>query len=128
GTYSFAKNNLSDNLIVPSSVTSVGESAFADNGLTGVDLKGSLDNLGSNSFDSNDLQNINIEQGIKTIGDGSFSNQKHLSVTAEASFTKALDVKKNIAKQLGLSIDRLSGLKFTLNNNVLDYDESKDEL
>lgn len=128
GTYSFAKNNLSDNLIVPSGVTSVGESAFANNGLTGVDLKGSLDNLGSNSFNSNDLQNINIEQNIKAIGDGSFSNQKHLSVTTYASVTKALDVKKNIAKQLGLSVDRLSGLKFILDNNVLDYDESKDEL
>ncbi|WP_125713689.1 leucine-rich repeat protein [Companilactobacillus kedongensis] len=128
GTSAFANNNLSDNVVIPNSVTSVGESSFENNELTGVDLTGSLDNLGNKAFNTNNLQTINIEQTIKAIGDEAFSNQETLPVSVYASVTQALDVKKSIAKQLGLSADHLAQLKFKLGDTDLNYDEANDKL
>ncbi|WP_125713695.1 leucine-rich repeat protein [Companilactobacillus kedongensis] len=128
GTNSFTNNNLSGTLTIPKSVASIGNSSFANNNLTGIILDGDLDSLGDKAFSANNLQSVKINGKIGTIGNEAFSDQKKMAATVYATYTKALGVRAAIAKNLGLSSDQMTQLKFSMDGSALDYDEYSDQL
>ena len=77
-------------LVIPSSVTSIGEGAFAQcSGLTSVAIPSSVTSIGDNAFSNcNGLTSVTIGKGVKDIGSGAFSSCSGLtSVTIPDSVT-----------------------------------------
>lgn len=68
--------------IIPNSVISIGDFAFAGDGfITAVNIPGSVKSIGESSFaDCSKLTSVSIQDGVKTIGNDAFLNSRQLSV------------------------------------------------
>jgi hypothetical protein len=63
------------NVTIPSSVTAIGASAFAQSGLTSVTVPGSVNSIGASAFaNCGNLTNATIEDGVVVIGASAFSD------------------------------------------------------
>lgn len=69
------------NTIIPNSVTSIGDGAFAScNGLTSINIPNSVTSIGDGAFAScNGLTSINIPNSVTFMGDGVFARCKGLT-------------------------------------------------
>ena len=94
-------------IIIPNSVTTIGDSAFCGNNLTSVDLGNGVQTIGDyafsynnltsvsipssvkylSGFDGNNLTEINIPEGVTTIGNDAFYENNLTSVTIPESVT-----------------------------------------
>jgi len=73
---------------IPSTVTSIAESAFAGSSLTGVTIPDSVTSLGKNAFEGSSLTSVTIGNGVTSIGVSAFSRCRKLtSVTIGNSVT-----------------------------------------
>ena len=70
-----ASIRLGDNII------SIGDSAFADSGLTTIRIPDSVTSLGSAAFSGSSLTSVGIGSGLATIADSTFANSSLNSVT-----------------------------------------------
>ena len=87
GVY-FNKNFTSLNFVLPSSLTSIGTSAFENNHLTSVTIPNSVTRIGENAFMQNRITAIRIPDSVITIEDFAFFDNKVLaSVTIGNSVT-----------------------------------------
>ena len=87
GVY-FNKNLTSLNFVLPSSLTSIGTSAFENNPLTSVTIPNSVTRIGENAFMQNRITAIRIPDSVITIEDFAFFDNKVLaSVTIGNSVT-----------------------------------------
>ena len=79
----------SKNTIIPSSVTSIGNSAFRGcYGLTSITIPNSVTSIGNLAFGSTKLKSIDIPNGVTTIGNGAFEFCSSLtSITIPNSVT-----------------------------------------
>ena len=59
-------------VIIPDSVTDIGNHAFNGNFITEVVIPGSVDRIGENAFSSNRLTSVVIEEGVRYIGRAAF--------------------------------------------------------
>ena len=77
---SFANKNLTS-VVIPDSVTTIGENAFDSNQLTSVTIPDSVTTIGNSAFDSNQLTSVFIPDSVTTIGDYAFYGNQLTSVT-----------------------------------------------
>lgn len=73
-------NNLLTSVNIPDSVTEVGHSAFKNNKLSSVKLSSSLEGLGRDSFSYNEITSVDIPDSVKRIEYGAFESNNIVSV------------------------------------------------
>ena len=74
-------------VVIPSTVKSIGESAFENNQLTEVTIPSSVTSIGSYAFHSNKLTSITLLDGVVSIGGNAFENNQLTEVTIPSSVT-----------------------------------------
>jgi len=72
-------------IIIPNSVTTIGESAFVDNQLTSVTIPDSVTTIGRSAFYDNQLTSVTIPDSVTTIGYRAFYNNQLTSVKLSTS-------------------------------------------
>lgn len=79
GDYAFQRCGLTD-IRIPESVTGIGASAFAESNLTNVRIPGNVNRVESLAFyECGSLQNVEITEGVKQIGNYAFWGCRNLS-------------------------------------------------
>lgn len=71
-------------VVIPDSVTYIGDYAFVSNDLTSVNIPDSVTRIGDNAFSNNKLTSIDIPDSVKYIGDYAFSRNELKSVKIPA--------------------------------------------
>ena len=86
GVSAFENNKLTE-ITIPSSVTSIGIGAFRNNKLTKLTIPGSVKNIGNEAFSSNQLTSITLSDGVTSIGNRAFENNQLIEVVIPSSVT-----------------------------------------
>ena len=91
GEYAFYESKLT-NIIIPDSVTAIGRVAFSYNQLTSIEIPNSVTTIGGYAFYDNRLTSVTIGNGIQYIGIGAFektssSNPNLFKITINKSCT-----------------------------------------
>ncbi|MFC6288693.1 leucine-rich repeat protein [Levilactobacillus angrenensis] len=132
GTAAFASNQLAGDLVIPNKVTSIGNSAFKSNFLTGVESKGSIGSVVDYAFADNQLSlaNIKITVDNNKLGDDAFASQTSpLTVGVGISGRWLTGVRAAIEKLIPKDTLKLgTTLVFTRNGSELTYDNQTDQL
>ena len=103
GDREFVERSRSSSLIaivIPNSVTEIGDGAFSGSGLTGVTLGRGVKTIGYGAFNSNQLRSIVIPDNVETIGGDAFSRNPMTEAVIPASlagvqFRNATDRQNN---------------------------------
>ena len=74
-------------VVIPNSITEIGNSAFSGNQLTSVTIPNSVTSIGDMAFSTNQLTSITIPYGVTSIGGSAFSCNQLTSVTIPSSVT-----------------------------------------
>jgi hypothetical protein len=90
GSSAFYGNDLAS-VTIPSSVTSIGSSAFYGNQLTSVAIPNSVTSIDPQAFYGNKLTSVTLPSSVTTIGSGAFGSNKIASVTIPSSVTSIGD-------------------------------------
>ena len=90
GDIAFKDNHLTE-VTIPSSVTSIGEDAFYNNKLTEVTIPNSVTSIGYAAFMSNQLTSLVIPGSITNINSSVFASNKLTEVTIPSSVTSIGD-------------------------------------
>ena len=86
GQDAFSRNQLTS-VIIPKSVTTIEMFAFTNNRLTDLEIPKSVTTIGSSVFADNQLTSIVIPDGVTTIEDSAFSNNQLTSIVIPDSVT-----------------------------------------
>ena len=86
GNRAFINNQLTS-VTIPESVTTIENAAFFNNQLTSVVIPNSVTTIGDWAFQSNQLTSVVIPNSVTTIGDSAFFNNQLTSVTIPESVT-----------------------------------------
>ncbi|GIP30817.1 leucine-rich repeat protein [Paenibacillus sp. J2TS4] len=84
--YGFSDLNLK-NVIMPDSITDIGEGAFSRNQLKNVVISDNVVNIGTAAFKDNQLTSINIPKGVTEISESAFFNNQLKNVTISGNVT-----------------------------------------
>ena len=82
----FSSKNLTS-VVIPDSVTTIGNNAFRDNNLTSVVIPNSVTTIGNYAFGGNNLTSVVIPDSVTTIGNGAFYSNNLTSVVIPDSVT-----------------------------------------
>ena len=75
GNYAFNNCYYITNVVIPSSVTSIGESAFAGSDIASLEIPNSVKSIGATAFQRcHLLESVTIPEGVTSIGEGAFSS------------------------------------------------------
>ncbi len=146
GQFAFYYNtNLTGDLIIPDSVTTIGSWAFRNNNLTSVTLGNSVETIGAQAFlnntnltgalvipdsvttierqafEYNNLTSVTLGNSVTTIGDDAFSNNNLTGALvipdSVTSIGEAAFSKNNLTSlTLGNSVQAIGGYAFAFNN------------
>ena len=86
GNGAFNYNQLTS-VTIPNRVTSIDNFAFANNQLTSVIIPNSIKSIGENAFFNNQLSSVNISNSVTVIENGAFSKNQLSSVIIPNSVT-----------------------------------------
>ena len=75
------------NIILPNSLTTIGEHTFSGSQLTSIVLPDSVTTIGDRAFFSSQLTSISLPDSLITIGDGAFSGSQLTNITIPESVT-----------------------------------------
>jgi hypothetical protein len=81
------KDNQITNLVLPNSITNIGNEAFINNQMTTVALPSSLTTIGENAFENNLISTVSIPNSVTSIGIKSFLNNQITSFTLPNTLT-----------------------------------------
>lgn len=76
------------NVVLPSSLVTIGDGAFGGNNLASVVIPNSVTAVGQQAFADNQLGNLSLGNSVATIGDSAFYNNQLSSLTIPASVTQ----------------------------------------
>jgi len=103
-------------LVIPDSVTEIGEGAFANEGLKTIIIPGTVKTIGANAFAFNStLETVIMQEGVEEIEDSAFAECDNLK-----NITLAQSLKK-IGGLVFYSCDNLQEIKIPGNIEVLSY-------
>lgn len=74
GIYAFAHNQLNGAVIVPKSVTALGEGAFTGNAFSKALINASIQEIPAHAFAHNNISNLTLPRDVVTIGDAAFEH------------------------------------------------------
>lgn len=77
-----------NNTVIPSSVTAIGNGAFALSSLTSIDIPNSITSIGNYAFEFSGLTSIDIPSSVTSIGDYAFSSSGLTTIVIPESVTK----------------------------------------
>ena len=77
-----------NNTVIPSSVTSIGNGAFALSSLTSIDIPNAITSIGDNAFEFSGLTSIDIPNSVTSIGDNAFKSSGLTTIVIPESVTK----------------------------------------
>ncbi|MDR1126744.1 MAG: leucine-rich repeat domain-containing protein [Treponema sp.] len=86
GNGAFSSNQLTS-VTIQAGITSIGDRVFSENQLTSVTIPGSVTSIGEQAFYDNDLTSVTIQAGVTSIGDYAFCDNDLTSVTIPAGVT-----------------------------------------
>jgi len=81
-----------DSFIIPNTVTSIGDSAFKNSGLSSIVLSNNLKQIGNESFKGSKLSNLILPDSLETIGNYAFSG----------NIIESIEIPKNV-RSIGLA-------------------------
>ncbi len=114
-------NNL-ESIIIPDSVTYIGDRAFSDNRLEEVIIPDSVTYIGDRAFSHNRLEEVIIPDSVTYIGDGAFNgnNLKDVVLPNEMEYIKEVLFSSNRLKNIKLpeNLKRIDRLAFE--GNILE--------
>lgn len=87
-------------IVIPESVTSIGDSAFYQTRLSSVHLPANLIRIGNSAFASTGLASIEFPENLKSIGNSAFSSAQITSVEFPASVEELGDYAFSYTKKL----------------------------
>ena len=108
GNYAFYGNQLTE-VTIPSSVTSIGDNAFENNRLTSVVILNGVTTIGNYAFYYNRLSSLTIPSSVTSIGDNSFASNQNITIINNSSLENSHDVWDNIVGSC------------SINGNVIKY-------
>lgn len=93
GNFSFWGRGRITNVVLPNTITSIGESAFRGCRLIEIEIPGSVTNVGDYAFYScKDLSNVKIHNGVRSLGASAFYNCSKLTqITIPASVIRGAE-------------------------------------
>ncbi len=86
GEFAFSDNSLTE-IIIPDNVTTVGGNAFAENNLTSITIPNSVTSIGEYAFAENNIASVTFSNALTSIGDGAFYQNAITSVTIPSTIT-----------------------------------------
>ena len=114
GNFAFAYFENLKKVILPESITSIGESAFRNCNFSNISLSNRLTSIGADAFNRCNLQNVNITANVTEIGEGAFSGNNKL---------KSIEVSQQNNNYCGVD-----GVLFTKSKKVLiQYPAGKED-
>jgi len=79
GDYAFAANPLLTEVSIPSGVKNIGQYAFSNTRLTSLTIPPAVGTIGQGAFAGNNLMNVTIPDGVTSIGPDAFSGNENLT-------------------------------------------------
>ena len=84
-------NGCTGNLVIDSSIKSIGEKAFQWSKITSVTIPNSVTNIGASAFAYSELNSVIIPNSVTRLGDSAFSSSKVSSVVISNTLTTISD-------------------------------------
>ena len=112
GDRAFYSNNLTS-VVIPDSVTTIGNYAFSQNNLTSVTIGNSVTTIGNYAFSQNNLTSLIIPDSVTTIGNRAFAGNNLSSVYIGAN--------SNLTETTGIGMGAFSSSNRTNTSNGTTY-------
>ncbi|MCH5462902.1 leucine-rich repeat protein [Lactobacillus sp. LC28-10] len=81
GKAAFAGNDISGEVMIPNSVSSLGDDAYADNKITSVVFGNGMWFTGNGTFNNNQISHLDLGTGVSIIGTSTFANNQLTNLT-----------------------------------------------
>ena len=83
-------------VVIPNTVTSIGDYAFKHNKLTEVTIPNSVTSIGRGAFYNNKLTEVTIPSSVTSIGNYAFAGNRDITIINNSSIENSIDVWDNI--------------------------------